>query len=863
MTGASPASDEESLVRRAEALVRSGGSRPLPDVPALEGALFDDLLDRLDESTVERAVRSATGEDGDASGALEPGARLGSVRIESLLGEGGMGRVYRGFDEKLGRPVAVKTIRARAGLSEAARARFRREARLLSRLNHPSICQVYDLLERPEGHYLLLELVEGETLRDWLERGPSEAERLSTAIAIAEAVAAAHRAGVIHRDLKPDNVMCLPGGSVKVLDFGIARAEAAQPGEGNQPTGPAASEALDGPTRDAGAALTGYRTELGSVIGTPAYMSPEQARGEPVEAASDLWALGVLFHEIFAGRRPLAESRPSLTQLRSPEIHIAPELGIELARLFATMLEAEPLARPTAEAVAARLRWIAGRPVRRRRRILVAAGAAIVLLGVARYIVDVRAQRAEALAARAEAEEVVSFLVSIFEVSDPSQALGETITARELLDRGSQRLAELAGRPRVQARLEATVGSVYEALGLYVEAAPHLERAVARRRELLGAGHPDTLATGVRWSELEFHRGHVAEAEASASEVVEQARRLTSGSERDALLIEALDLRGTARRWLGNLDTAETDKREALAIAERSAGADSRAWAEAAAGLAMVLRDEERPQEAEPLARRALEILERELPESHPNRAIVMNNYALVLTDLDRSEEALALLREIVALEERTLGPTHPSIGISLDNLALALFRLDRLEESEAYVRRAVEIFRGAAAGENYGLATALHNLGVIARERGRYDESIAHLEEAIALARSQMGDRSPSVAGSTRALAAVYERRGEPALAEPLLAEALAIEEEEYGHESASLVSTLCRLARSRAALGRDEAALADARRALGLAEAAWGVEDARLGPSLETLATVLEAGSRSAEAAEVRARLERLPAG
>ncbi|MCB9377946.1 MAG: tetratricopeptide repeat protein [Holophagales bacterium] len=866
MSGSPRAGDEESLVRRAEALVRDGAARPLPDEPALGGVLFADLLDRLDESTVDRAARAAIGEMSGPSDALGPGARLGSVRIESLLGEGGMGRVYRGFDEKLGRPIAVKTIRARTELSAAARARFRREARLLSRLNHPSICQVYDLLERPEGHYLLLELVEGETLRDWLGRGPTESQRLATAIAIADAVAAAHRAGVVHRDLKPDNVMCLSAGGVKVLDFGIARAEESSPAEEEPASGGATSEISGGgagATDGFLAALTGYRTELGSIVGTPAYMSPEQARGEPVEAASDIWAMGVLCHEVFAGRRPFVEERPTIATLRSPEIRLDPELDAELSRLLAAMLETDPLVRPTAEAAAARLRWIAARPVRRRRWIVAAVAAALVFLGVARYVVDVRAERAAAVTARDEAEEIVGFLVSIFEVADPRQSLGEEVTARQLLDRGAARVAELGERPVVRARLEATLGAVYTALGLDEEATAHLERALRARRSLLGVSDPETLATAVRWAEVELRRGRVEEAERDADAAIGRVRTLGSGAKRDELLLDALDVRSTARRQLARLAEAEADRREALALAEAGPGSASVSWAAAASGLALVLFDQGRAAEAEPLARQALEVFERSLPESHPDRNAAMNNLALILTDIGRSEEALEIQREELALDIRALGPGHPAVGISHDNVALALFRLGRLEEAEGHVRRAVEIFKAAGGESHLNLATAYHNLGVLARELGRPDEAIGHLRRAVAIYRGALGDRTPQAAGSLRALAAVYERQQRYAEALPILAEAWALEEALQAEGSEPSIATLCRLARAQAGAGQSEVGERTAREALELGESAWSVRDERLAPALEALAEILEAKGDAVAAAEARARRADLAAG
>ena len=153
---------------------------------------------------------------------FEPGSRLGRIRIDALLGVGGMGSVYRGFDERLERTVAVKEVHA-ANRSAAIRTRFLREARALSQLDHPNICRIYDVLERADGDYLILEFIEGETLRERMSRGIARDEALRIALAIARVLVVAHGRGIVHRDLKPDNIMLTPAGEVKVLDFGLAR----------------------------------------------------------------------------------------------------------------------------------------------------------------------------------------------------------------------------------------------------------------------------------------------------------------------------------------------------------------------------------------------------------------------------------------------------------------------------------------------------------------------------------------------------------------------------------------------------------------------------------------------------------------
>ena len=260
------------------------------------------------------------------------GTTIGHIRFDSLLGMGGMGEVYRAFDEKLQRVVAVKTIRAEHRLSGTARARFLREARILSRLANPLICQVYDLIESEEADLLVLEFVDGETL-DQLRSGRKLAERevLEVGARIAEALTVAHREHIIHRDLKPANIMVLASGAVKVLDFGIARSSAEEAGAALRATTPRrAAVAASGARTGAGgttprarshspAASTGASsfsaalTQQGSIVGTVLYMSPEQASGEELTEASDMFSFGILLQELLTGRPRLPERTVAAT----------------------------------------------------------------------------------------------------------------------------------------------------------------------------------------------------------------------------------------------------------------------------------------------------------------------------------------------------------------------------------------------------------------------------------------------------------------------------------------------------------------------------------------------------------------------
>jgi serine/threonine-protein kinase len=226
--------------------------------------------------------------------ALTPGTRLGSYEVIAAIGAGGMGEVYRARDTKLGRDVAIKVL-PEAFASDGDRlARFRREAQVLASLSHPNIGHIYGVEDSGATHALVLELIEGPTLADCIARGPMAVpEALPIARQIADALEAAHEAGIVHRDLKPANIKVRDDGAVKVLDFGLAKAL-------TQDSGPGTPDVMNSPT------LTARATQLGTILGTAAYMSPEQAKGRPIDKRADIWAFGAVLYEMLTGRRAFA-----------------------------------------------------------------------------------------------------------------------------------------------------------------------------------------------------------------------------------------------------------------------------------------------------------------------------------------------------------------------------------------------------------------------------------------------------------------------------------------------------------------------------------------------------------------------------
>jgi serine/threonine protein kinase len=266
---------------------------------------------------------------------LAGGTRLGQYEVVAPLGAGGMGEVYRARDTRLGREVAIKVLPAERLSDERRRARFVREARAASALNHPNIVTVHEIDAAGDVDFIVMELVPGETLARILHRGPLPTEEaLRIAIPVADALAAAHAAGIVHRDLKPSNVMVAPDRTVKVLDFGLAKLVRGETAESDETTATVAPEApLSRP---------------GAMTGTAGYMSPEQATGRDVDARSDIFSFGVLLYEMVTGRRAFAgdSSAETIAALLKdepkPPTELAPGVPRELERIIARCLRKEP-----------------------------------------------------------------------------------------------------------------------------------------------------------------------------------------------------------------------------------------------------------------------------------------------------------------------------------------------------------------------------------------------------------------------------------------------------------------------------------------------------------------------------------------
>ena len=346
---------------------------------------------------------------------------ISHYRVLHAVGEGGMGEVYLGVDETLRRKVALKSIRPEHRLDAATKARFLREARTLSQLDHPNICRVYDYIETPERDWIVLELVDGETLSTAIRRGRlTNAERLKIAQQIAAVLVATHAAGVIHRDLKPGNVMLTQAGDeVKVLDFALSATMDGAPLGVDVVTARATAgidvlphdetwSPADQPVSPSTPGATQFKSEAGAIKGTVAYMSPEQARGEPATSASDMYSFGLVLQEMYTGRHPYADTSTQLQLLeKAARGETVPPDGMPayLASLVVRLKSLAPAQRPTSVDTLDRLKWISNAPKRRRRNAMIAAVLIAIIGGAIKYTVDLSRERNAALQARDEARQ--------------------------------------------------------------------------------------------------------------------------------------------------------------------------------------------------------------------------------------------------------------------------------------------------------------------------------------------------------------------------------------------------------------------------------------------------------------------------
>ena len=763
---------------------------------------------------------------------LGPGARLGPYRLERMLGRGGMGTVYLAGrdDEEFERRVAIKFV-TEGGPAARNPWRFYRERQILADLEHPSIARLYDGGRTEDGQpYLVLEYVDGEPIDAYCDRSCAGlVDRIRLLIEVCGAVDYAHRNLVVHRDLKPGNILVDATGRPKLLDFGIAKLLGAE------------------------ASLDGRRTTVENQSPlTLSHASPEQVLGESITTASDVYCLGVVLYELLTGLHPFGDSsdstpyglmqritksepaRPSqaVAKLAANEADSAAAHGKarsttprslarvlegDLDTILLKALRREPENRyPSAYELAEDLtRYLANRPIsagspgaldrlkkfgrRHRAAVMVAGSAAWVLIALAiTFVLALLAQVERTEKEKIKAERLVEFLTGTFAVSDPEASIGETVTARALLDEGARRIAsELRDEPDIQASVLDAMGQIYHQIGLFEPA-----------RRLVAQG-------------------------------LETRRRLPDAAD----LVESLSHLAAIEANTGRLDQADEFLQEALERGATLKGNEATAHAGALEVQALVRRLQYRYDEAGAAYRAALDVRRTLGDQQAPELAKTLLDYGFLLQEQGRLDGAAIAYSESLELHRRLFGPTHPAVADSLKNLGdLARFRND-FEGSESLYREALESRRTVYGERHLEVAELKNALGLLIGEAGRHEEAVDILREAVETCEALTG-KSTEYATMASNLAVSLTQIAELDEAETLFREALTIRAEALGagHPLVGQTHlTLGRLLRRRGRLDEAQNAYEKA------AEAARGLPEGHRAisyPSLALADLLLERG-------------------
>jgi serine/threonine-protein kinase len=844
------------------------------------------------------------------------GQCLGPWRLNRLIGRGGMGFLYSAArtDGQYQLEVAVKVMRGGRRDADASE-RFRTERQVLASLKHPHIAGLLDGGLAPDGTpYLVMELVDGMAITEWCRsRGLSLEARLALFRVVCDAVQHAHQALVVHRDLKPDNILVSTVGDVKLLDFGIAKL--LEP------------EAWG---------IDGTETHTGMNALTPEYAAPEQWHRGPITTATDVYALGVLLYELLTGVRPLPPRIPHDPRTRegAPTTATPPSEAVrqglaaadrrrlrrrlrgDLDRIVLTALRDEPAGRyVSAGQLGEEIgRFLEGRAVlaqpdtlgyRVRKfvgRNRLAVVAAVVLFASLAAFGAVSAWQARVLAEERRAaqrerdtsEQVVRLLIDLFEATNPSvRPDGERMPIGEFLQGAQARsLERLRGTPAVRAKLQQVFGLIHQARGQYAPARAALESALEEQRRSAGPDHPETLATLQALGEVAHYGGDDQRARVLLDESL--ARHMKLYGERDARTARVLAA-------LAPVVAAEDREREgellrrALEIRRAALAPDHPDIAASLTALGEYHYHRGEPERAAELLRQALEVFHGPHGRRNTIALTTLNELAGVLGDLNRYAEAEAVGREAIDLAQQILGDDSMTVADLLNSLGATQASMGRHADAERSFRAAFDKHVSLVGEDHWRTRNVARNVGRALALQQRYAEAVPWLDRAIAVpagtsdpgpvgtwgkraSRAQvlfrLGRRHEALAEASAAVAGLeplaaadvadapwtlatarvrlgrmLSEAGRPREAEPLLGAALEWLDR-AGTDTARRAEASCELARAQILQGRRSGDALD--RCLPVYRA-WGLAEREVVEALERLADA-SAGSSKASSGPLR---------
>ena len=812
---------------------------------------------------------------------------IGPYRLIRELGVGGMGQVWLAEQtEPVRRHVALKLIKA--GVYDGAVIRrFRSERQSLALMDHPAIAKVFDAGATPSGQpYFAMEYVDGLPITNYCDRKKLDIrERLKLFIQVCEGVQHAHQKAIIHRDLKPSNILVVEIDGKprpRIIDFGLAKASAP----------PVPGQTLF--------------TQVGAFLGTPGYMSPEQADPSvrDIDTRTDVYSLGVVLYELLTGFLPFDTTqwkkqgldevlrqlreedpqRPSTkvstnrdtstarAEARSTEpAHLVTSLRGDLDWVTMKALEKERERRyGTPLGLAADLeRYLENRPVEarpastgyrfrkyvRRNRLGVAVVSGVVALLIA-FAVMQAVELRRITRERDRADRITEFITNMFKVSDPSEARGNTITAREILDKSSKEIETgLAQDPALQAQMMSVMGQVYGNLGLYTRAQALLTQAVDIRRRLLGASDPQTLSAMDDLGWTLNREGHYPEAENLQQETLDLRRRVL-GAEHPETLRSMTNLAGTLT-LAGRYPEAEKLQRETLDIQRRVLGPEHPETLRSMSSLANTASRQGHYPDAEKWQRETLDIQRRVLGREHPDTLRSMNNLANTLAREGRYPEAEKLQREALDLHRRILGPEHADTLAAMTDLAVSVRRQGRYAEAEKLERDSLTIQLRVLGPEHPSTLMTMNNLSNTLNYEGHYAEAEKLLRTTLDTKRRVLGPEHPETLRSMVNLATSMMDEGHYSEAEKLERETLDIRRRVLGPDHPDTALSMYNLAIVEERSGKREEALRLLREAINHGLSRGNTLGIEKDPDFKSLhgdprfaAVVVEAKNRAASA-------------
>jgi serine/threonine protein kinase len=826
-------------------------------------------------------------------GEAEKFSQIGPYRLLRKLGEGGMGQVWLAEQTApLKRHVALKLIRA-GMYDDSLLQRFQAERQSLAIMSHPAIAKVFDAGATSEGQpYFVMEYVPGLPITDYCDAKKLRiAERLELFVKVCEGVQHAHQKAIIHRDLKPANILVIDVDGVptpRIIDFGIAK----------NVLGQSVGETIF--------------TQAGGFVGTPGYMSPEQADPSvtDVDTRTDVYSLGVILYVLLTGCWPLDPrqwkeqpfhevlrhlleddpvrpstkvSTPEATQtataaLRSTEPRQLATLlrgdldwiamkaiekdrtrrygtPSELASDIQHYLRNEPvIARPASTGYRLR-KYVA------RHRIAVGVAGSLVFL-LAAFAVTQAVQLRRITRERDRADRVTEFMSGMFKISDPSEALGNTVTAREILDKASKEIdTGLSKDPELQTKMMDTMGSVYRNLGLYSRSQALLSRSLDIKRSVLGPRNPETLFTANRLASTLADAGNLVEAEKLLRATVDDQRRIL-GPKNQATLGSMNNL-ATVLDEQGHYADAEKLQRQILEIQRRVLGPEHPETLTSMSNLAIVLEEQRGPsnyREAEKLDRTVLEARRRILGLEHPDTLRSMSNLAHALESAGGHDaEVETLLRSVVEIQRRIVGPEHPDTLRSIGTLGSALDQAGHLPEAEHLQHDLLETDRrvlGATHPETLGV---MSNLTVTLHHEKKLADAEKLERETIALYKEKFGPEHPDTLVAMVNFAATLQDEGNLTEAEKMERDSLEIAHRVLGPQHPAIAVLMFNLATILGKQGRRAESEKMFRETIDFDRRAFGPGDSRTALAIYTLGSLLAYEGRREEAvAALREALE-----